>query len=96
MNAPQPRPEFRQDWTEGNQRLLVAEFARLKRALGGEAAEDAGEQMARCRAELPAPAGIDRLAERFGLSAFERDLLLLAAGVEMDAEFAPLCAAAPG
>jgi hypothetical protein len=96
MNAPQPRPELRQDWTEGNQRLLVAEFARLKRALRGEAAEDAGELVARCRAELAAPAGIDRLAERFGLSAFERDLLLLAAGVEMDAEFAPLCAAAPG
>ena len=38
MNAPQPRPglrpDFRQDWTEGNQRLLVAEFARLKRAQG--------------------------------------------------------------
>ncbi len=96
MNAPQPRPELRQDWTEGNQRLLVAEFARLKRALRGEAAEDAGEQAARCRAELAVPAGIDRLAERFGLSVFERDLLLLAAGVEMDAEFAPLCAAAAG
>ncbi len=96
MNAPQPRPELRQDWTEGNQRLLVAEFARLKRALRGEATEDAGELVARYRAELAAPAGIDRLAERFGLSAFERDLLLLAAGVEMDAEFAPLCAAALG
>jgi len=100
MNAPEPRPELRpglgQDWTEGNQRLLVAEFARLKRALRGEAAEDAGERVERCRAELVAPAGIDRLAERFGLSVFERDLLLLAAGVEMDAEFAALCAAAAG
>ncbi|HEY8014573.1 MAG TPA: ATP-binding protein, partial [Dongiaceae bacterium] len=96
MNAPEPRPEIHEDWTEGNQRLLVAEFARLKRLLRGEAAEDAGEQVERCRAELAAPAGIDRLAERFGLSVFERDLLLLAAGVEMDAEFAPLCAAAAG
>ncbi|HEY8013484.1 MAG TPA: ATP-binding protein [Dongiaceae bacterium] len=96
MNAPEPRPEIHEDWTEGNQRLLVAEFARLKRLLRGEAAEDAGEQVERCRAELAVPAGIDRLAERFGLSVFERDLLLLAAGVEMDAKFAPLCAAAAG
>jgi ATPase family associated with various cellular activities (AAA) len=96
MNAPEPRPELRHDWAEGNQRFLVAEFARLKRALRGEAAEDAGERVERCRAELAAPAGIDRLTERFGLSVFERDLLLLAAGVEMDAEFATLCAAAAG
>jgi hypothetical protein len=96
MNAPEPRPELRHDWAEGNQRFLVAEFTRLKRALRGEAAEDAGERVERCRAQLAAPAGIDRLTERFGLSVFERDLLLLAAGVEMDAEFATLCAAAAG
>jgi hypothetical protein len=41
---------------------------------------------------MPAPAAIDRLAERFALSGFERDLLLLVAGVEMDAELANLCA----
>ena len=93
MNAPEPRPEIRRTGREANQRLLVAEFARLKRLLRGEAAEDAGEQVERCRAALPAPAAIDRLAERFGLSAFERDLLLLRAGVEMDAELAR--AAAP-
>ena len=32
----------------------------------------------------------------FALSPFERDLLLLCAGIELDAEFAPLCAAAQG
>ena len=37
------------------------------------------------------------MAETFGLSAFERDLLLLCAGVEMDAGLAACCAAgAPG
>jgi hypothetical protein len=96
MNAPEPRSELRYDWTEGNQRLLVAEFARLKRLLAGEPAQEAEELVASCRAGLAAPAGIDRLAERFGLSAFERDLLLLAAGVEMDADFAALSAGAAG
>lgn len=72
-------------WTEANQRFLVAEFARLKRLLHGEPGE-------RPRAAMPAPPAIDRVAERFGLSAFERDLLLLVAGIEMDAEIADLCA----
>lgn len=39
-------------------------------------------------------AAIDVLAERFALSPFERSVLLLAAGVEMDGELAPLCCAA--
>ncbi len=33
---------------------------------------------------------------RFGLSAFERDLLLLCAGVELESTWVPLCAAAQG
>ena len=86
MNA----PDRTHDWTEANQRLLVAEFGRLKRLLRGE---DAGDT-ASLRDAMPAPAAIDRLAERFGLSSFERDLLLLVAGVEMDAELAHLCAGA--
>src|ERR1035438_4818299 len=35
-----------------------------------------------------APAAIDRLAELFGLSPFERDVVLLAAGIEMDSALA--------
>jgi hypothetical protein len=86
MNA----PDRTHDWTEANQRLLVAEFGRLKRLLRDE---DAGDT-ASLRDAMPAPAAIDRLAERFRLSSFERDLLLLVAGVEMDAELANLCAGA--
>lgn len=83
------------DWTDANQRLMVAEFARLKALLGGE--DDRGdtvEQVVTCRAALTAAAAIDRLTARFGLSGFERELVLLAAGVEMDAELAARCAAA--
>ncbi len=40
-------------------------------------------------------APLERLAESFGLSGFERDLLLLCAGVEIDARFAGALAALP-
>jgi len=45
---------------------------------------------------MPAPAAIDTIANLFQLSAFEREVLLLAAGVEMDAQLAALCAQAAG
>jgi hypothetical protein len=42
----------------------------------------------------PAPTTLDTVCSAFGLTGFERDLLLLCAGVEMDTAFASLCAAA--
>jgi ATPase family associated with various cellular activities (AAA) len=39
---------------------------------------------------------LERICKIFGLSLFERDILLLCAGVELDASFAPLCIAASG
>ncbi len=42
------------------------------------------------------PSALDRLCTIFGLSDFERNLLLLCAGVELDASFPILCAAACG
>ena len=45
---------------------------------------------------MPAPAAIDQLAEIFNLSAFERDLVLLTAGAELDTRLARLCTAASG
>jgi hypothetical protein len=84
-------------WTEANQRYLVAEFARLKLRLGAEGdAQAAALAVDEARAALPATAAIDALTEVFGLSAFERDILLLSAGVEMDAELARRCAEAQG
>lgn len=90
MNA----PDF-DAWTEANQQLMVAELARLKQRLGGEGdAATLVQTVQLARAAMPAPAAIDRLAERLGLSAFERDVLLLCAGVDMDAQFAAQCDAA--
>lgn len=91
MNA----PERLGDWSDWNQRLLVAEFRRLGQRLGAPETEAADPPEAARRA-MPAPAAIDRLAGLFRLSPFERDLLLLAAGVEMDGRLAALCAGGRG
>ena len=84
-------------WAEANQRHLVASLARLRRALeahaaGGSPPEADDEEPW----TLPAPPALTRLAEAFALSPFERDVVLLAAGVEMDAAFAALCRDASG
>src|SRR4051794_22534251 len=42
------------------------------------------------------PPGLLMLAERFGLSAFERDTLMMCAALDLDPGFAALCAHAQG
>jgi hypothetical protein len=70
-------------WQERNQSALVEEFAALRRRLDGEpVAVKAGESAG------GSPTAIDALTEIFKLSAFERELLLLLAGVEMDTALA--------
>ncbi len=91
MNA----PERMADWSSANQQLLAAEFARLRGLLGAPRTEpDDDDALDLARTGLPAPAAIDTLATLFQLSPFERDLVLLAAGAEMDAQLAALCAQA--
>jgi len=79
------------DWLEANQRLLVAEFTRIRARLAGSDAGAADEAVSQAKAAMPAPATIDVLAEAFALSAFERDILLFCAGVEMDGALAATC-----
>ena len=47
-------------------------------------------------ARMSAPPALDNVCAAFGLSPFERDVLVLCAGVELDAAFATACAAASG
>ena len=97
MNAP-----LAQDWTIANQQLLVAEFARLKQRLqaaNGKAMPNQTDPLpaiAEARLALRSEGAIDWLSSAFGLSTFERDLLLLCAGFEMDGELASICTAAQG
>ncbi len=46
--------------------------------------------------QLNAPSALENLCSAFGLSSFERDLLLLCAGLELDGEFVRLCALSSG
>ena len=84
------------DWTSANQRLLTAEFTRLRALLHDGKVAEANSQVRAMQAQLTAPASIDTLTQLFQLSTFERDILLLVAGVEMDAQLATLCGEASG
>jgi len=88
-----PKPKI--SWTEANQACLVAEFAWLKGLLRAGDQLDATSAR-KARAAIKPPAAIDRLTELFNLSGFERTVLLLCAGVEMDSELAGLCGEAQG
>ena len=81
-------------WTEANQVCLVGEFARLKELLGGQADAEARAASEAARDHMTPEPAIDRLTALFQLSAFERDILLLCAGIEMDGALAALCGGA--
>ena len=81
------------DLLQENQQALSAELERIAAALQAHAdageAEAAGQQRDR-------PPVLEALVAAFGLSPFERDVLLLCAGVELEARFGSLCASAAG
>jgi ATP-dependent 26S proteasome regulatory subunit len=98
VSAPPPA-----GWHEANQRYLVAALAvvaeRLRRrdeAAKGPSAGELERALREAEGRLPAPSALSRLVAAFSLSPFERDVLLLCAGVELDAQVAALCAAAQG
>ena len=80
-----------EEWITANQRVLVAEFARLKARLENKGKEEAERNLAAVRAAVAGPTALDILTGTFELSAFERDTLLLCAGMTMDAAFAQAC-----
>jgi ATPase family associated with various cellular activities (AAA) len=87
-------------WIEANQRYLAASLgvvrARLQRHADGdtEPLEPHEAELENSAAALPAPSALDRLVHGFSLSPFERDVLLLCAGVELDSAFLACCARA--
>jgi hypothetical protein len=95
------------DWTTGNQRYLVAAIHRVREALERHVAAARASTGLDLPAE-PVPDGpsgtppmatapaLDILSDAFGLSTFERDILVLCAAVELDGSFARLCALAQG
>src|SRR5881227_2870972 len=77
-----------EDWATTNQRSLMAELARLGRLLRHEPDEDTPV--------TSASSALDALSALFGLTSFERRIVLFCAGMELDGDFANSCAAAPG
>src|SRR5712671_2234270 len=84
-------------WIDANQALVAAELACLRARLTGRDPDtEPAARVAAAAAAMPTPAAIDLVVAAFGLSPFERALLLLCAGVEMDAQLADACAATSG
>ena len=95
------------NWVEANQRYLMARLALVRNELSRYIArtqknseedydKDAEQNLLELTRSLPSVSALDSLCAAFALSAFERDLLLLCAGVELDATFGRLCASAQG
>ncbi len=87
-------------WQSANQARLVAALARIKTLLRRHAEREAlatpqpnGTPEAEADGSAPA---LEAVCAAFDLSSFERHVLLLCAGVELDSAFGPLCAAAQG
>ena len=95
-----------QTWHEANHRYLLATLAIVRGALEKHLTPERGESIEQAQtrdrelqaaaAAMPARSAIDRLCQIFGLSSFERDILLLCAGIEFSGEFAKLCGLAHG
>ena len=81
MNAPHENLVSASDWSEQNQQWLTRELAGLRARLDDDSASGLAAASSSDGDFEPA---IDRCATLFGLSPFERELLLLAAGVELD------------
>jgi len=91
-------------WMAANQRALMAELALLRERLdrvaqgspGAPPSEELTHALEKARAALPVPSALDGLCRAFALSPFERALLLLCAGMELDGSLAAWCASAQG
>ena len=79
---------------EAPREQLSAALDELREIIGH--AGKAAAPPAVARAEAGPDSGVGRITQRFALSGFERDLLLLCAGMELDADFAGFCRSAAG
>lgn len=79
---------MKRHWADDNQRYLAAALQALRAGVEGTSA---AEDPAGLESEMEYPPALRTLAECFGLSPFERDILLLCAGRELDAGFAEWC-----
>jgi len=97
--------EGRQHWQDSNQQYLMTALEALRVRLEapaengrtkGELQDSEERRLQEIAESMSAPPTLDVLVHRFALSAFERDLLLMCAGIELVASFANVFAAEDG
>ncbi|MEH2195703.1 MAG: ATP-binding protein [Nostoc sp.] len=91
------------NWDEANYRYLSAALAVVRGILENHTAKEQNQSVDKnqehlqqvlqeAAAAMPAPSALERICKIFSLSSFESDLLLLCAGMELNGDFAKLCA----
>ncbi len=107
-----PSKPVTEDWYTANQRYLMGLLAQTRQVLERsieqkeQGCEDVGagvfvdveegKPLASHPAFEAASPGLEQLCQIFGLSSFERDIVLLCAGMEFDRHWGRLCAEAQG
>lgn len=85
-------------WLEVNQQYLMHAIGRVRAFLEQKGTPSQNNPLPPSDSAAGAfsgpPPPLDTLCATFGLSPFERDVLLLCAGIELDSKFASLCATA--
>ena len=87
-------------WLEANQRDLVAALARVRGALKRHSGKQDGDTGTEAQSESASSddgatvMALQLLTKAFGLSRFERDIVVMCAGIELDGSFPTLCSAA--
>ena len=92
---------FATEWQQVSYQQLMAELAKVKQTLLDFIELPTGKALTSLPRQETSPvsessSALDSLVTGFNLSPFERQLLLLCAGMELDPEFATLCAKAQG
>ncbi|MEH2050320.1 ATP-binding protein [Nostoc sp.] len=91
------------NWDEANYRYLSAALAVVRGILENHTAKEQNQALEKnqallqqalqeAAAAMPAPSALERVCKMFNLSSFECDLLLLCASMELNGDFAKLCA----
>jgi ATP-dependent 26S proteasome regulatory subunit len=89
-------------WSESNQRYLTLTLVRIRALLEEWAGSEAvavtveDDALRKIAVGMASPPAIESLCTLFGLSPFERDVLLLCAGIELDSRISTLCASVQG
>ena len=91
MSGPEP-----QRWHRFNRASLSANLLRIQNVLDERAGRPPADPAPAPPTDPTMLSALDRLCETFQLGAFERDVVLLCAGVETDADLAERCASAQG